>query len=83
MTKAAALELADKKIRVNSVHPGQIDTEMLKVRGHEENQRQVQRIPMKRMGTKEEIAKLVLFLLSDDSSYMTGSEVAIDGGVTL
>ena len=56
---------------------------MLKVRSVEENQRQIQRIPIKRMGTKEEIAKLVLFLLSDDSSYMTGSEVAIDGGVTL
>ena len=83
MTKSAALELADKNIRVNSVHPGQIDTEMLRVRGVEENQRQIQRIPMKRMGTAEEIAKLVLFLLSDDSSYMTGSEVAIDGGVTL
>ena len=83
MTKSAALEFAEKNVRVNSVHPGQIDTDMLKVRSVEENQRQIQRIPIKRMGTKEEIAKLVLFLLSDDSSYMTGSEVAIDGGVTL
>ena len=83
MTKSAALEFAEKNIRVNSVHPGQIDTDMLKVRSVEENQRQIQRIPIKRMGTTEEIAKLVLFLLSDDSSYMTGAEVAIDGGVTL
>lgn len=83
MTKSAALEFADKNIRVNSVHPGQIDTDMLKVRSVEENLRHIHRIPIRRMGTKEEIAKLVLFLLSDDSSYMTGSEVAIDGGVTL
>ena len=83
MTKSAALEFAEKNVRVNSVHPGQIDTDMLKVRSVEENQRQIQRMPIKRIGTKEEIAKLVLFLLSDDSSYMTGSEVAIDGGVTL
>lgn len=83
MTKAAALELAGKNIRVNSVHPGPIDTDMLKVRGEEENRLRAQRVPMKRFGTKEEIAGLVLFLLSDDSRYMTGSEVAMDGGISL
>jgi len=83
MTKAAALELVAKNIRVNSVHPGVIDTDMLNVRTNEENLRRVQQIPMKRMGTKEEIAKLVLFLLCDDSRYMTGSEVAMDGGAAL
>lgn len=83
MTKAAALELADRHIRVNSVHPGPIDTDMLSVRSREENLRRVQQVPMKRLGTKEEIAKLVLFLLSDDSLYMTGSEVAMDGGAAL
>ncbi|MGS0743027.1 SDR family oxidoreductase [Glaciimonas sp. GG7] len=83
MTKAAALELADRNIRVNSVHPGPIDTDMLNVRSREENLRRVQQVPMKRLGTKEEIAKLVLFLLSDDSLYMTGSEVAMDGGAAL
>jgi 3alpha(or 20beta)-hydroxysteroid dehydrogenase len=83
MTKAAALELADRHIRVNSVHPGVIDTDMISVRSPEDNLRRVQQVPMKRLGTKEEIAKLVLFLLSEDSRYMTGSEVAMDGGAAL
>ena len=83
MTKAAALELADLHIRVNSVHPGPIDTDMIAFRTPEENLRRVQQVPMKRLGTKEEIARLVLFLLSDDSLYMTGSEIAMDGGAAL
>jgi 3alpha(or 20beta)-hydroxysteroid dehydrogenase len=83
MTKAAAIELAPRGIRVNSVHPGPIDTAMLKVRSQEENQRRMQQVPMKRMGTAEEVAKLVLFLLSDESAYITGAEVTIDGGVSL
>jgi 3alpha(or 20beta)-hydroxysteroid dehydrogenase len=83
MTKAAAIELAPRRIRVNSVHPGPIDTEMLNVRTPAENQRRVQQAPMKRMGTAEEVAKLVLFLLSDESAYITGAEVTIDGGVSL
>ena len=83
MTKAAALELAPKNIRVNSVHPGPIDTNMLDVRSRAENLRRVEQVPMKRLGTKEEIAGLVLFLLSDDSRYMTGAEVAMDGGASL
>ena len=83
MTKAAAIDLAPRKIRVNSVHPGPIDTEMLNVRTPEQNQQRLQLVPMKRMGTAEEVASLVLFLLSDESGYMTGAEVAIDGGASL
>jgi len=83
MTKAAAIDLAPKKIRVNSVHPGPIDTEMLNVRTPEQNARRVQQVPMRRMGTAEEVARLVVFLLADESGYITGSEVAIDGGATL
>jgi 3alpha(or 20beta)-hydroxysteroid dehydrogenase len=83
MTKAAAIDLAPRRIRVNSVHPGPIDTEMLKVRTPEQNQQRLQLVPMKRMGTAEEVACLVLFLLSDESRYVTGAEVAIDGGATL
>lgn len=83
MTKAAALELAPKNIRVNSVHPGPIDTDMMRGRSEEETQTRIQRIPMKRFGKAEEIAGLVLFLLSDESRYMTGSEVAMDGGISL
>ncbi|HEY1931881.1 MAG TPA: glucose 1-dehydrogenase [Acetobacteraceae bacterium] len=83
MTKAAAIDLAPRRIRVNSVHPGPIDTEMLSVRTPEQNARRLQLVPMKRMGTAEEVARLVLFLLSDESGYITGAEVAIDGGATL
>ena len=83
MTKAAAIDLAARGIRVNSVHPGPIDTEMLNVRTPEQNSRRLQLVPMKRMGTADEVARLVVFLLSDDSSYITGSEVAIDGGAAL
>ena len=83
MTKAAAIDLAPRKIRVNSVHPGPIDTEMIKVRTPEQNQQRLQLVPMKRMGTAEEVASLVLFLLSDESGYVTGAEVAIDGGAVL
>jgi 3alpha(or 20beta)-hydroxysteroid dehydrogenase len=83
MTKAAAIDLAPRKIRVNSVHPGPIDTDMLKVRTPEQNQQRLQLVPMKRMGTPEEVASLVLFLLSDESGYVTGAEIAIDGGATL
>jgi 3alpha(or 20beta)-hydroxysteroid dehydrogenase len=83
MTKAAAIDLAPRGIRVNSVHPGPIDTEMLKVRTEEEMQQRVKLVPMQRKGTAEEVAKLVLYLLSDDSAYITGSEMAIDGGASL
>jgi 3alpha(or 20beta)-hydroxysteroid dehydrogenase len=83
MTKAAAIDLASRKIRVNSIHPGPIDTEMLNVRTPEQNRRRLEAVPMKRMGTAEEVANLVLFLLSEESGYITGAEVAIDGGATL
>ena len=56
---------------------------MLKVRTPEQNERRLQLVPMKRMGTADEVAQLVLFLLSDESGYITGAEVAIDGGATL
>jgi len=83
MTKAAAIDLAPRKIRVNSVHPGPIDTEMLNVRTPEQNRQRLQLVPMKRMGTAEEVASLVLYLLSDESGYITGAEIAIDGGASL
>ena len=83
MTKAAAVDLAPRKIRVNSIHPGPIDTDMLKVRTPEQNEARLQFVPMKRMGTADEIANLVVYLLSDESGYVTGAEIAIDGGATL
>lgn len=83
MTKAAAADLAPRKIRVNSVHPGPIDTDMLKVRTAEQNRERLTRVPMGRMGTAAEVADLVLFLLSDESGYIAGAEVAIDDGATV
>ena len=83
MTKAAAVDLAPRGIRVNSIHPGPIATEMLSVRSEEQNQKRLLTVPMRRQGSAEEVADLVLFLVSDESRYITGAEVAIDGGATL
>ena len=83
LTKAAAIDLAPRGIRVNSIHPGPIDTPMRGVRTAEQTRDRLAKVPMRRIGTVEEVAKLTLFLLSDDSSYITGAEVAIDGGMAL
>lgn len=80
MTKAAALELAGDRIRVNSVHPGVIDTEM--TRGLSAGDAAVAAQPIPRKGRPEEIARLVCFLASDESSFSTGSEFVADGGLT-
>ncbi len=79
MTASAAIELARNGIRVNSIHPGVIDTPML---GRASKADQVVKsTPLRRMGTPEEIANVALFLASDASSYMTGAHVPVDGGV--
>jgi len=78
MTKAAAAELAPDRIRVNSVHPGFIDTPMISG-GHSDL---AARVPLGRLGTPEEVADLVLFLAADASGYVSGAEIAIDGAVT-
>lgn len=83
MTKAAALELVGRRIRVNSVHPGPIGTDMIAIRSEADNQKRISQIPMGRLGTPEEVASAVLFLLSDDSGFMTGAELAVDGGCAL
>ncbi|RJG46151.1 glucose 1-dehydrogenase [Mesorhizobium sp. DCY119] len=77
LTKAAAIELAPFNIRVNSVHPGNIDTEM--VAGLYPD---FKHVPMNRLGRPEEISKLVVFLAGDDSSFSTGAEFVADGGET-
>lgn len=84
MSKTAAIELAPHNIRVNSIHPGFIDTPMVSVvtEDKEALEQSLKMIPMGRTGTPEEIAHLVLFLASDDSSYITGAEIPIDGGFT-
>jgi NAD(P)-dependent dehydrogenase (short-subunit alcohol dehydrogenase family) len=88
LTKAAALEWAPLHIRVNSVHPGYIDTPMVANAFHEaENGNAVRdmiisRHAMGRLGVAREIADGVVFLASDESSFMTGAELVIDGGYT-
>ncbi|TQL54526.1 glucose 1-dehydrogenase [Subtercola boreus] len=82
MTKTAALEFAQYGIRVNSVHPGSIDTPMVNNGNAEEMDALAESIPMKRLGRPGELSQLVLFLASDASSYSTGSEFTADGGVT-
>jgi 3alpha(or 20beta)-hydroxysteroid dehydrogenase len=80
MTKAAALELAPLGIRVNSIHPGAIDTDMAhQALGNPEGN-PVGHLPIPRMGRPDEVAKMAIFLATDDSSYSTGSEFIIDGG---
>jgi len=80
MTKVAATDLGALGIRVNSIHPGPIDTPMTQVSGPDIIRAIERQVPLKRMGTPEEVAQLALFLASDLSSYITGAEVAIGGG---
>ena len=81
-TKVTASQHAQDGIRCNSVHPGPVDTEMFHsaFRDREAMERRLQRVPMRRMGTVAEIVSAVLYLASDESSYMSGSELVIDGG---
>jgi 3alpha(or 20beta)-hydroxysteroid dehydrogenase len=81
LTKAAAIDLGRKGIRVNSVHPGGIDTPM--VEGMDDERTPFyQKLPVPRMGRPEEVARVVLFLASDEASYTTGAELSVDGGAT-
>lgn len=83
MTKAAALQLAHLNIRVNSVHPGVIETPMVTEGDSVELIKEFAKsIPLGRMAQPEEVTKLVLYLASDESSYSTGSEFIVDGGLT-
>jgi 3alpha(or 20beta)-hydroxysteroid dehydrogenase len=85
MTKSAAMELARYGVRVNSIHPGMIDTDMMTdVTGGsaERHDRFARSIPMRRAAEPVEVAHLALFLAADDSSYCTGSEFTVDGGMT-
>ena len=81
-TKVTASQHARDRIRCNSVHPGPVDTEMLHsaMRDPEVLRRRLERVPLGRMGTIDEVVKAVLYLASDDASYVTGAELVIDGG---
>jgi NAD(P)-dependent dehydrogenase (short-subunit alcohol dehydrogenase family) len=87
-TRSVSFALAAKRIRVNAVCPGPVDTPIFGKTGLPEEALQQlvgvlkQRIPLKRFGTPEDVAKLVAFLSSDDASFITGSEYVIDGGLS-
>ena len=83
MTKSVATQYASENIRVNSMHPGVITTEMI-IQGIDPESRKLfeQATPLGREGTSEEMANGALFLASDESSYMTGAELVLDGGLT-
>jgi NAD(P)-dependent dehydrogenase (short-subunit alcohol dehydrogenase family) len=86
LTKAAALEWAPLNIRVNSVHPGFIDTPMVasalqrSENGNEMRDMLIMAHPLGRLGVPTEIADAILFLASDESRFMTGAELVVDGG---
>ncbi|SDO33692.1 SDR family NAD(P)-dependent oxidoreductase [Alkalicoccus daliensis] len=89
LTKTAALEIADSNVRVNSIHPSPVNTRMMRSleKGFNPEDaegvktQQEEAIPMHRYGESEDIAKLALFLASDESSFITGSQYRIDGGL--
>jgi 3(or 17)beta-hydroxysteroid dehydrogenase len=84
LTKSVALQCASRlNIRCNSVHPGYCDTPLLSGIASEEKKQRISKVaPMGRMGKTAEIANTILFLASNESSYMTGSELIVDGGIT-
>ena len=81
MTKTAAYELGSMGIRVNSIHPGFIDTGMLP-QNETVRENMAGIVPLGRVADPDEVARLALYLVSDESSYSTGSEFVVDGGIT-
>lgn len=82
MTKQVAVEYGAKNIRVNSVHPGYIKTPMMVAATDEEGGGALTQIPLRRMADAVEVSNLVVFLASDESAFITGTEHVIDGGMT-
>ena len=82
-TKSCAKEFASRNVRVNAVAPGFIETEMTAALSDDVRASYAKAIPLGKMGSPDEIAKLCLFLASEDSSYITGQTIAVDGGLTM
>ena len=82
-TKSVAKEFAGKKLRVNAIAPGFIETDMTSVLADKVKEDVMRNIPMKRFGASDEVAKVALFLASDLSSYVTGEVIKVDGGMAM
>jgi NAD(P)-dependent dehydrogenase (short-subunit alcohol dehydrogenase family) len=80
LTRTMAVELAQHNVTVNAIAPAQIDTRLTRGLSEDARRRRVERIPMGRFGEPEEVARVALFLASDDASYVTGHTLAVDGG---
>ena len=81
ITKSLALEVASRGVRVNAVAPGFIDSQMTAVLPQEAKDKMIGAIPLKRIGTPEDVAEAVLFFASDSSTYITGQVLPVDGGM--
>jgi NAD(P)-dependent dehydrogenase (short-subunit alcohol dehydrogenase family) len=82
LSRAAAVEYALENIRVNSIHPGLIETPMTATLPLDWKERLRDLTPMKRMASADEVARAALFLVSDDASFITGAQLVVDGGLT-
>ena len=82
-TKSLAKEVGSRSITVNCVAPGFIDTDMTSYIGENERNEILKKIPLNKFGSPEDISKLVMFLMSDEASYITGQTISIDGGLLM
>jgi 3alpha(or 20beta)-hydroxysteroid dehydrogenase len=82
LSKTAAMELGPRGIRVNTIHPGFIETQMTASAAPAFREANIRETPLGRVGTAQEVTPLVVFLLSDESSFITGAEIPVDGGLT-
>ncbi len=82
-TKSCAKEFASRNVRVNAVAPGFIETEMTATLPDDVRAEYAKVIPLNKMGSSDDVARLCIFLASEDSSYITGQTIAVDGGLTM